>query len=231
MREVRFALKNTFAIFITYIFIGIAFGILMSEAGYGVAHSTASALFIFAGSLQFVMVPMMASGASLPAIALMTLFINARHLFYGVGFLEKFRRMGRRGPYMVFALTDETYSVLCSAKVPPELDENRASFFIALFDHLYWILGCFLGACAGQFLPFDLEGISFSATAFFTVVVVEQLRQHPSGIPFLIAVFCSALFLLLLGTEGFLVPTLTACLVLLLLLRGPVSRKEGLADG
>lgn len=231
MREFRFALRNTMPIFVTYLFIGIAFGVLMSDAGYGVWLSTASGFFIFAGSMQLVMVPMMASGASLPAIALMTLFINARHIFYGVGFVEKFRRMGRRGPYMILALTDETYSVLCSARFPSELDEDRASFYIALLDHFYWVFGCFFGACAGQLLPFDLRGIEFSATAFFVVVVVEQLRQHPSKLPFLSAVFFSALFLLLVGTEYFLIPTLTACLAVLLLLRGPVSRKEGLADG
>ena len=108
MRELRFALKNTIPIFFTYLFIGIAFGMLMSDAGYGVLLSTASALFIFAGSMQIVMVPMMTSSASLPALALMTFFINARHLFYGIGFIEQFRRMGWRRPYMVLTLTDET---------------------------------------------------------------------------------------------------------------------------
>ena len=112
MKELRFAVRNTFAIFFTYLFIGIAFGILMSDAGYGVLLTTASSLFIFAGSMQLVMVPMMTSGASLFSLALMTFFINARHIFYGIGFIEKFRRMGWRCPYMIMALTDETYSVL-----------------------------------------------------------------------------------------------------------------------
>ena len=103
MKELRFAVKNTVPIFFTYLFIGIAFGILMSDAGYSVLLTTASSLFIYAGSMQLVMVPMMASGASLLSLALMALFINARHLFYGIGFIEKFRRMGRRFPYMVFS--------------------------------------------------------------------------------------------------------------------------------
>ena len=230
MREFRFALKNTPSVFVTYLFLGIAFGVLMSDAGYGVLHSVASALFIYAGSFQFVMVPMMTAGASLSAFALTALFINARHIFYGVSFIEKFRRMGKCGQYMIFALTDETYSVLCSAKLPPELNEKRASLYIAILNHFYWIFGCFCGACIGEFLPFDLRGIDFSLTAFFIVVVVEQLRQHASALPFTAAVFFSALFLLLFGTEAFLVPTLTACLVCLLLLRGPISRKECLAD-
>ena len=106
MKEFRFAIKNTVPIFFTYLFIGIAFGILMSDAGYGVLLSTASAFFIFAGSMQIVMVPMMTSGASLISIAIMTFFINARHLFYGIGFIEQFRSMGWKKPYMILTLTD-----------------------------------------------------------------------------------------------------------------------------
>ena len=167
MQELRFAVRNTIPIFFTYLFIGIAFGMLMSDAGYGVLLSTASGLFIFAGSMQIVMVPMMISGASLPALALMTFFINARHVFYGIGFIEQFRRMGWRRPYMILTLTDETYSVLCSVQYEKGLDKDRAAFLIAMLDHLYWVFGCFLGACAGQYLQFDLRGIDFSATAFF----------------------------------------------------------------
>ena len=164
MKEFRFAVKQTIPIFFTYLFIGIAFGILMSDAGYGVLLTTASAFFIFAGSMQLVMVPMMTSGASLLSLALMSFFINARHIFYGIGFIEKFRRMGWRCPYMILTLTDETYSVLCSVKYADGIDEDKAAFLIALLDHLYWVFGCFVGACAGQFLQFDMRGIEFSVT-------------------------------------------------------------------
>ena len=167
MKELRFAVRYTVPIFFTYLFLGIAYGILMSDAGYSVLLTTASSLFIYAGSMQLVMVPMMASGASLAALAFMAFFINARHIFYGLGFIERFRRMGPRYPYMIFALTDETYSLLCAAEYPEGLDESRAAFLIALLDHSYWIFGSVLGACAGRFLPFDLRGIDFSATALF----------------------------------------------------------------
>ena len=112
MRELQFAIKNTIPIFFTYLFIGIAFGVLTVDAGYSVLLSVASAFFIFAGSMQLVMIPMMTSGASLATLALMTFFINARHIFYGISFVERFRKMGWRGVYMVLTLTDETYSVL-----------------------------------------------------------------------------------------------------------------------
>ncbi len=227
MREFRFALRNTFPIFFTYLFIGIAFGILMTEGGYSVWLTTASALFIYAGSMQLVMVPMMTSGTSLPAIALMTFFINARHIFYGIGFIEKFRGMGWRCPYMILSLTDETYSILCSVQYEPDLDEDKAAFLISLLNHSYWVLGCFAGACAGQFLQFDTRGIDFSLTAFFLVVVVSQWRTYRTRLPFLTAAVCALGFYLLLGKDYFLIPTLISCLAGLLLLRKPIEAKEG----
>ena len=230
MKELRFAVKNTVPIFFTYLFIGIAFGILMSDAGYSVLLTTASSLFIYAGSMQLVMVPMMASGASLLSLAVMAFFINARHVFYGIGFIEKFRRMGWRSPYMILALTDETYSVLCSVKYDEGLDQARASFLIALLNHSYWIFGSFVGACAGRFLQFDMRGIEFSATALFLVVVVNQWRQYRSRLPFLTAAVCALGFYLLLGKEYFLIPTLVSCLAGLLLLRKPVEQREGMTD-
>ena len=227
MRELRFAFKQTIPIFFTYLFIGIAFGILMHDAGYGVVWSTLSALVIFAGSMQIVMVPMMTAGASLPALALMTFFINARHIFYGIGFVEQFRGMGWRCPYMICTLTDETYSVLCSVSYDEGLDRDKTAFFIALLDHAYWLLGCFLGGCAGEFLRFDLTGIEFSATAFFLVVVVNQWRQYRTKLPFLTAAVCSVGYYLFLGPDRFLIPTLLTCLAALLLLRRPIEKKEG----
>ncbi len=227
MKELRFAARNTVPIFFTYLFIGIAYGILMSDAGYSVLLTAASSLFIYAGSMQLAMVPMMASGASLIALALMALFINARHLFYGIGFIEKFRRMGWRFPYMVHTLTDETYSLLCSVRYEPDLDEDRAAFLISLLNHLYWVFGSTAGACAVHFLQLDMRGIEFSATAFFLVVVVNQWRQYRSRLPFLTAAVCATGFFLLLGKEYFLIPALASCLIALLFLRRPFERKEG----
>ena len=227
MRELRFAVKNTIPIFFTYLFIGIAFGILTVDAGYSVLFSALSSVFVFAGSMQLVMIPMMTSGASLITLALMTFFINARHIFYGISFIERFRRMGWRGIYMILTLTDETYSILCSVQYDPGLDENRAAFRIAMLNHLYWIAGSTLGACAGKLLPFDMTGIDFSATAFFLVVVVNQWRQFRTKMPFVTAATCALGFYLLLGKDYFLIPTLITCLAALILLRRPIEEKEG----
>jgi 4-azaleucine resistance transporter AzlC len=230
VKELRFAVKNTIPIFFTYLFIGIAFGILMTDAGYGVLLTTASSLFIYAGSMQLVMVPMMTSGASLLSLAVMAFFINARHIFYGIGFIEKFRKMGWKYPYMIWTLTDETYSILCSVKYDEGIDEAKASFLIAMLNHLYWIFGSFIGACAGQFLNVDMRGIEFSATAFFLVVVVNQWREYRTRLPFLTAAVSALGFYLLLGKEHFLIPTLVSCLAALVFLRKPVEKREGMTD-
>lgn len=230
MKEFRFAVRNTVPVFFTYLFIGIAFGILMSDAGYSVILTAASSFFIYAGSMQLVMVPMMTSGAPLLSLALMAFFINARHIFYGIGFIERFRRMGWRYPYMILTLTDETYSILCSVQYGEGLDEDNAAFLIAMLNHCYWVLGSFTGACAGRFLQFDMRGIGFSATAFFLVVVVNQWQQYKSKLPFLTAAVCALGFYLLLGKEYFLIPAMIACLAALILFRKPVETKEGIRN-
>ena len=230
MREFRFALKQTFPIFFTYLFIGIAFGMMMSEAGYAPIWSVLMAVLIFAGSMQIVMVPLLTAGTPLPMLALMTLFINGRHLFYGLGFIERFRKMGWRYPYMVLTLTDETYSILCSVQYEEGLDEQRADFLIALINQCYWIIGCLLGACMGSYLHLNAEGIDFSATAFFLVVVVNQWRQYRTRLPFLTAAVCALGFYLLLGKEYFLIPTLVTCLAAMLFLRKPVEKQEEMPD-
>ncbi len=229
MRELRFAVKNTIPIFFTYLFIGIAFGVLMIDAGYGVLLSTLSSVFIYAGSMQLIMVPMMTAHASLLAMVLMTIFINGRHIFYGIGFIKKFHRMGWRYPYMVFSLTDETYSILCSVKYDDGIDEDKAAFLISLLNQCYWIFGCFVGSCTGKFLQFDTSGIEFSATAFFVVVVVNQWRQYKSKLPFIIAVLCAFIFYIILGKDAFLIPTLLTALIALLIFAKPIELKEGIS--
>lgn len=174
VQEVRFAFTQTIPVMLGYLFLGIAFGLMMQDAGYSFWWAFFSSVCIYAGSMQFVLVTLLTSGASLLYAAIMTLFINGRHLFYGLSFIEKFRGMGKRYPYMVFSLTDETYSVLCSLKVPESLDEKRVSLLISLLDHLYWVMGSVLGGMVGQFIKFDTTGIDFSMTALFVVIVLNQ---------------------------------------------------------
>lgn len=227
MKTFLFAVKQVLPVFFTYLFVGIAFGILIHEAGYSVPWAFAASFFIYAGSMQIVMVPLLISGAPLYLFAVMTFFINARHIFYGLGFIERFRKMGWKYPYMVLTLTDEVYSVLCAAEYPEGVDKEKADFLIALICHMLWVLSSGTGAWLGRALPFDANGIGFSAAAFFTTVCVNHWRQMDSHAPSIVGFLCVAGFLLLLGADHFLLPALSASLVILILLRKKISTQTG----
>ena len=206
---VRFAFQQSFPVMFGYLFMGFAFGLMLRQAGYGALWSFAFGGLVYAGSLQFLVVDFLVSGAALSTVLLMSLFINARHIFYGLSFLEKFKAMGSKRHYAIFGLTDETYSVLCSLKTPPGVDENKAIFLITLFNQLYWVCGCTLGGAAGS-LPLDFTGIEFSMTALFTVIFLGQWEQSPSHLPALVGLCCAGIFLLLFGPDAFLLPAILA---------------------
>ena len=225
----RFALRQSLGVLFGYVFLGTAFGILLRQAGFGALWSLAFSGLVYAGSLQFVVAGFLAAPTSLPTVALMSLFINARHLFYGLSFIERFRSMGKKRPYMIFSLTDETYSVLCGMdEVPAGVDKNGAMFLVALLDQLYWVAGSLLGTLAGG-LPLDFTGIDFSMTALFLVIFLEQWRGAKSHLPALLGLGCGAAFLLALGPDHFLPPALCVTVALLLLARPVLNRERGAA--
>ena len=225
----RFAFRQSLGVLFGYVFLGTAFGILLRQAGFGALWSLAFSGLVYAGSLQFVLAGFLAAPTALPTVALMSLFINARHLFYGLSFIERFRSMGKQRPYMIFSLTDETYSVLCGIdEVPAGVDKNGAMFLVALLDQLYWVAGSLLGTLAGG-LPLDFTGIDFSMTALFLVIFLEQWQGAKSHLPALLGLGCGAAFLLALGPDHFLPPALCATVALLLLARPALNRERGAA--
>ena len=224
-----FAWKQTIPVMLGYIFLGIAFGLLLENAGYSFMWALLSSAVIYAGSMQFVLVSLLTDGAGLVQTALMTLFINGRHIFYGLSFVEKYKKMGKAYPYMVFSLTDETYSVLCGTKIPAGMEESKVFFWISLFDQCYWVLGSVIGALAGSYITFDSTGIDFSMTALFIVIVVEQWQGQKSHFPALLGAVCGILWLVFLGPDRFILPALCSCVVILMLARGhmgPVEAQE-----
>lgn len=222
----RFAFRQSLGVLFGYVFLGTAFGILLRQAGFGALWSLAFSGLVYAGSLQFVLAGFLAAPTALPTVALMSLFINARHLFYGLSFIERFRSMGKKRPYMVFSLTDETYSVLCGMdEVPAGVDKNGAMFLVALLDQLYWVTGSLLGTFAGG-LPLDFTGIDFSMTALFLVIFLEQWRGAKSHLPALLGLGCGAVFLLALGPDNFLLPALCTTVAVLLLARPVLNREK-----
>ena len=206
-----------------YLFLGFAFGVLMTQAGYSAVWCALSSVLIYAGSMQFILVELLASGAGLGLAAVMTLLINSRHLFYGLSFIGRFRGMGLSKLYAIFALTDETYSLLCSLQPPKELDANRVRLYIALLDHAYWVAGSAAGAILGSVIPFDLTGIDFAMTALFVVIFVDQWRGAKSRLPAIAGLGFGLLWLVVLGPDRFLLPALVCTMLVLLLCRGTLQ--------
>ena len=201
------ALRLTLPVACGYLFLGTAFGATLAQAGFGAVWALMMSGLVYAGSLQFVMVPLMASGAALGTVALTALMVNARHLFYGVSYIDRFKRMGALRPYMVFSLTDETYSVFCSL---PGEERDGVMVRVALYDQLYWVIGSVVGAILAEQLPFDLTGIDFSMTALFIVICVERMLSREERLPAIVGGVCALLCLLLLGPDRFLAPALAA---------------------
>lgn len=225
MKSLTYAIKQIVPLVLSYIFVGLASGILLNKASYSPIWAFLSALLIYAGSMQIVMVSLLTSGAPLFMVAIMTLFINARHIFYGISFIDEFYSIGKQSksfwkyPYMALTMTDETYSVLCSLSCPPDLDKQKVEFNILFLCHILWIVSCSLGAIIGNVLPIDLTGIDFSATAFFAAVVVNQWRECTSYIPAIIGFLSAILFYLFVGPDNFILPALSVSMISLVVLK------------
>lgn len=227
-KTLKFALFQTLPVLFGYLFLGIAFGLLLQNTGFDFLWALLISTFVYAGSMQFVLVSLLGNQIGLFSIALLTLTINSRHIFYGLTFIEKFKTMGKAYPYMVFSLTDETYSLLCSAKVPDNLEENKVFFFMAVFDQLYWITGSVIGAIVGQLITFNSTGIDYAMTALFIVIFVEQWLSSKTHLPSFIGIICGIFCLLVFGPDNFILPSLLLAVGLLTIFKPYIEKKEGI---
>lgn len=218
-KVVRAAFVKTLPVFAGYIVLGIGFGILLRKSGYGVIWALAMSIFIYAGSMQYVGVSLIAGGASLITTALTALTVNARHLFYSISMINVYKDAGKKKPYLIFALTDETYSLLCDGKAPEGCDENAYRLSVSLFDQCYWTLGSVLGSVLGAVIPFDTTGIEFSMTALFVTVFVQQWQGAKNHLPALLGLTATAVCRLAFGSELFLIPSMVLITTALLLMR------------
>ncbi len=220
LRLCRKAFLRTVPVLMGYSVLGIAFGLLLNQAGYHWVWALGISSIVFAGSMQFVLVGLLVQQAPLTTVAITTLLVNSRHIFYGLSFIERFRNMGKRAYYMIFSLTDETYALLCATgDVGTEKERDALSFRIALFNQSYWVTGSVIGAVLGSYITFDITGIDFAMTALFTVIFTEQWLSAENHAPALIGAFCAVISLLLFGPENFLLPALVVAVTLLLLLK------------
>lgn len=213
--------KDTIPVLTGYLFLGIGFGILLKEkTDYGLLWAMGMAVFMLAGSGQYLAVSLMADHASIISAAIATFLINARHIFYGISLIEPYKG-AKKKPYMIFALTDETYSLVTQNEPPEGMSRHSYCFWVSLLDHIYWIIGCCLGNLLGA-LPIDFAGIEFVLTALFVTMFVEQWISHKNHLPAIIGVGATALCLAIFGRDIFLIPSMALIAVLL-----TISRKTG----
>ena len=223
MKTVKAAFVKSLPVMAGYIILGIGFGILAHNAGYGFLWVLAMSLFIYAGSMQYVGVGLLAGGASVLTVILTTVMVNARHLFYSISMLRHYRNTGRYKPYLIFSLTDETYSLLCDGKVPEGTEPDRFRFLVSLFNQSYWVLGSVIGSLVSGILPFSTAGIEFSMTALFIASFTEQWITAKDHIPAVTGLLGTLLCLIAFGPDRFLIPAMLLITLLLTLFRNRIS--------
>lgn len=206
------AFKDTVPVIAGYVILGMGFGIIMNANGYSILFSLSMSFFIYAGSMQYAAIGLFTGGASYITVALTTLAVNARHIFYGISMLEKYKKLGKLKPYIIFALTDETYSLVCNTK-------HGKNYFllVSVFDHFYWILGTFLGGVIGSSLNFNSEGVDFALTALFVTVFVNQWMETKDHFAAVLGVSASVISLLIFGNGNFLIPSMVLIVTVLLI--------------
>lgn len=207
-----------------YLVLGIGFGMVLRTRGYGIWWALAMSVFIYAGSMQYVAIDLLTGGVSLITAAVTTLAVNARHLFYSISMIDKYRNQKRKN-FLIFTLTDETYSLVCN-EVPNEEDASSYYFYVSLFDYIYWIAGSVVGSVLGSVLPIQTEGVDFALTALFLTVFVEQWMTTKNHLSAIIGVGASVACLFIFGSDKFLIPAMILITCLLLAMKN----KEGITN-
>lgn len=223
---IKRAFVTTIPVLMGYSVLGVAFGLLIQKAGYSWLWALGSSLFVYAGSMQFVLVGLLSNQVALTTVLVTTLLVNSRHLFYGLSFINRFQELDRRRYYMIFSLTDETYALLTTLKYRGFKDnEDDLMLAIALLNQTYWVVGSTLGAIIGSVIPFSTDGIEFAMTALFVVIVIEQYLENVNRKSTFIGFGCAIIALLIFGSEQFLIIALLAVVISLFALR-PIFEKE-----
>lgn len=229
--DIKRAFRASLPVFAGYIVLGIGFGILLKTKGYGLLWAALSSVFVYAGSLQYIMVNLIAAGALLITTALTAVMVNARHLFYGISMIDRYKGAGKKKPYLIFALTDETYSLVCSDEsVRGVRDRHRYYFFLSMFNQIYWITGSVMGSVLGGLITFSTEGIDFALTALFVTIFVDQWLSTKDHRAALTGVIASVICLLIFGADNFLIPAMLCITAALTVMRSKLSRENIIED-
>ena len=208
------AVHDTIPVMTGYLVLGIGFGILLSTKGYNALWAFAMGIAIYSGTMQFVAAEMFTSGTALASVGLTALMVSARHLFYGISMVERYENIhGLKKFYVIYALTDETYSLVC------ENDDENYCFWVSLLDQCYWVTGSVIGGLLGQILPFDSTGIDFALTALFVSICVDQWLDSDDHTPAMTGLIASVMCLVIFGRNNFLIPSMIAITIMLFALR------------
>lgn len=225
---IKAAFPATIPVLTGYVFLGIAFGILLAEAGYNALWALGMSVFIYAGSAQILCVSLLANQAALWQVAILIFLLNFRHFFYGLSMISKYRGSGNKKWYLIFALTDETFALLSGKpKIPSNVDEHTYYLITSAMNQCYWIIGSIIGASLGSLISIPLKGIDFVMTALFAVLVVEQWKNNKKHLPAFIGFGVTIVALIFLGSDNFLIPALIVVSGILLILQkniGPSSK-------
>ncbi|MBQ8708243.1 MAG: AzlC family ABC transporter permease [Succinivibrionaceae bacterium] len=230
IKALRAAFPVTLPIFAGYWFLGLSYGLCMHAAGFDWIYPMLMSMVIFGGSLEFVAVQMLLSPYAPAQVLVMSLLIQARHIFYGVSMLEIYRGTGWKKFYLIFGMTDETFAINYSAKVPAGVDKGWFMFFITLLNHFYWVSAATAGCLAGNLLPENIRGIGFVMTALFVVIFIEQWLKEKRHVSAFIGFFCALGALAIFGPESFMLPAMAAIALLLALLQKPIRKAEATSD-
>ncbi len=229
INSLKYSFKRSIPIMVGFFPVGAAYGILMANAGYNFIWSGFTSLFVYAGSLQMLMISFFQSDMSIFTIIVTSLLLNSRHIFYGLSFIEKFNSYGKWKWFLIYGMPDESYSLLCSYKPIDGVEEKWVHIFSTALIWIYWIIFSMLGGIVGSLIPFDTTGIDFALTALFIVILIEQIKGADSVLPAVMAVAASVLMILLFGADNFLLPALVLTVFLLILLRPKLEKEEAKA--
>ena len=224
------AFPRTLPILAGFLFLGATYGVYMNVSGFPFWYPLAMSIVIYGGSLEFLAVSMLLAPYAPVQVFLTALLVQARHLFYGIAMLDKYKGLGWKKPYLIFGLCDETFSVNCTAEIPPEVDRGWFYFFVTLLDQLYWVGGATLGGLLGSLISFNTEGLDFVMTAMFVVIFLEQWRKEPHHVSQWVGLAASVACLLIFGADNFLIPTMVCILAALTALRRTVEHRTEVKD-
>ncbi len=226
VKALLFAFPKTIPIFAGFWFLGFSYGVLMNVNGFSFVYPMLMSMTIFGGSLEFVAASMLLSTFAPLQTLLAALMIQARHLFYGISMLEKYKDTGWKKPYLIFGMCDESFSINYSTEIPDDIDKGWFMFFVTLLNRVYWVTGSTLGGIIGGLIKFNTYGLSFVMTAMFVVIFLDQWLKEKQHISSCVGLSASVLCLIVFGAENFMIPTMICITLILTLLRKPIERKD-----